>query len=118
MSHMSLEDGAATLASFCAQSVARDVKAFQADHVIACGGGRKNKAIMAMLGLHLDAEILTAEDFDWDGDMLEAQAFAYLAVRTVNGLPNSFPSTTGAPRPIIGGQLAYPSKSGRSLGGE
>lgn len=118
MSHMSLEDGAATLASFCAQSVARDVKAFQADHVIACGGGRKNKAIMAMLGLHLDADILTAEDFDWDGDMLEAQAFAYLAVRTVNGLPNSFPSTTGAPRPIIGGQLAYPSKSGRSLGGE
>jgi len=118
MAHLSLEDGAATLASFCAQSVAREIIAFQADKIIACGGGRKNRAIMAMLDLHLEAEVLSAEDVDWDGDMLEAQAFAYLAVRSVNGLPNSFPSTTGAPHPIIGGQIAYPSKSGRSLGGE
>ncbi len=105
---MSLEDGAATLASFCAQAVARDVQTFAADNVIVCGGGRKNPAIMAMLDMHIDADILSAEDVGWDGDMLEAQAFAYLAVRTLKGLPISFPETTGAPRPLPGGKVVYP----------
>ena len=118
MQNMSLEDGAATLASFCAQAVARDLNRFAADRVIVCGGGRKNPAIMEMLDMHIDADIVTAEKVGWNGDMLEAQAFAYLAVRTLKGLPISFPETTGAPHPLTGGSIAYPSKSGTSRGGE
>jgi len=110
---MSLEDGAATLASFCAHAVARDLALFNPDRVIVCGGGRKNPAIMGMLDMHTDAAVMSAEDVGWDGDMLEAQAFAYLAVRAVKGLPISFPQTTGAPRPMTGGTVVYPNTQTR-----
>ena len=118
LNEMSLQDGAATLASFTAQGVARDLAIFNANKVIVCGGGRKNPAIMAMLGMHIDADIVTAEQVGWDGDMLEAQAFAYLAVRTLKDLPISFPETTGASRPLTGGRIVYPSSSLGSRGGE
>lgn len=118
MDGMSLRDGAATLASFSVQSVARDLAKFDVETVVVCGGGRKNLAIMAMLELHIDAAVVIAEDVGWDGDMLEAQAFAYLAVRTLKGLPISFPETTGCPAPMTGGQIAYPSSSFGSRGGE
>ena len=108
MQELSLEDGAATLASFCAQAITQDLGRFNAETVIVCGGGRKNPAIMAMLDMHSEAKIVTAESVGWDGDMLEAQAFAYLAVRTLKGLPISFPETTGAPRPLTGGRIATP----------
>ena len=108
MEGLSLEDGAATLASFCAQSIARDLRRLEAKTVIVCGGGRKNPAIMAMLDVHCAANVVSAEHVGWDGDMLEAQAFAYLAVRTFKGLPISFPETTGALRPLRGGRIAYP----------
>ena len=108
ISNVDLENGAATLASFCAQAIAKDLRNVTPDKVVVCGGGRKNPAIMAMLGIHIDADILLAEDVGWDGDMLEAQAFAYLAVRTLKGLPISFPETTGAPEPMTGGRISYP----------
>jgi anhydro-N-acetylmuramic acid kinase len=104
----SLEDGAATLAAFCAQSIAAVLEAGHVDQVVVCGGGRRNPAIIAMLDIHTDSEVIRAEDVGWDGDMLEAQAFAYLAVRSVKNLPISFPSTTGAPAPKMGGQIIYP----------
>jgi len=63
---------------------------------------------MAMLDMHVDAEILSAEQVGWNGDMLEAQAFAYLAVRALKGLPISFPTTTGCPEPMTGGRIVYP----------
>ncbi len=115
---MSLEDGAATLASFCAQAVARDLKIFNADTVIVCGGGRKNPAIMAMLDMHISGQVVTAEHVGWNGDILEAQAFAYLAVRTLKDLPISFPETTGCPKPMTGGRVVYPSNNFISRGGE
>ena len=118
METMSLEDGAATLASLCAQAIARDLRRFNPKTVIVCGGGRKNSAIMAMLDMHSDAQVVTAEHIGWDGDMLEAQAFAYLAVRTLKGLPISFPQTTGATRPLTGGRVIYPSSNLGSRGGE
>lgn len=118
LSHMNLNDGAATLAGFCAQSIARDLRSFTPKTVIICGGGRKNPVIMDMLDMHLEADVITAEHVGWDGDMLEAQAFAYLAVRTLKGLPISFPKTTGAPKPMTGGRVVYPSSSGKSRGGE
>jgi anhydro-N-acetylmuramic acid kinase len=49
-----------------------------------------------------------AESAGWDSDAIEAQAFAYLAVRVVRGLPNSFPMTTGVPEPTVGGRIVYP----------
>lgn len=107
----SLQDGAATLAAFCAQSIARDLALGAVDYVVVCGGGRKNPAIMAMLDMHTEAKVVSAEDVAWNGDMLEAQAFAYLAVRSLKGLPISFPSTTGVPSPMTGGQVIYPEDS-------
>ncbi len=104
----SLEDGAATLASFCAQSIARDLKAFNPETIIICGGGRHNPAIMGMIDMHTAGKVMKAEDVGWDGDALEAQAFAYLAVRSVRGLPISFPGTTGVPKPMTGGVLVHP----------
>jgi anhydro-N-acetylmuramic acid kinase len=60
---------------------------------------------MAALARRLAARVQPAEAVGWDGDALEAQAFAYLAVRSVLGLPLSLPTTTGAPRPVRGGRL-------------
>ena len=57
MEGLSLENGAATLASFCAQSIARDLRRLEAETVIVCGGGRKNPATMAMLDVHCDANV-------------------------------------------------------------
>jgi len=105
---MTLEDGAATLASFCAQSIARDLQVFAPETIIVCGGGRHNPAIMGMLDMHTDGKVMSAEDVGWDGDALEAQAFAYLAVRTLKGLPISFPGTTGISHPMTGGVVARP----------
>ena len=51
---------------------------------------------------------MTAADLGWDGDALEAQAFAFLAVRSLRGLPLTFPGTTGVPRPMTGGRLSEP----------
>ncbi len=108
MKDMNVADGAATLASFCAQSIARDMQNFRPDTVIVCGGGRHNPALTGMLDMHIDANVVKAEDVGWNGDALEAQAFAFMAVRTLRGLPISFPGTTGVPKPIIGGVIAYP----------
>ena len=111
MKGMSVEDGAATLSAFCALSIARDLAAFQPETVIICGGGRHNQAIMQMLSIHCsEAPIKAAEDVGWNGDMLEAEAFAFLAVRVMNGLPISFPQTTGVAKPLCGGQIALASK--------
>jgi anhydro-N-acetylmuramic acid kinase len=64
---------------------------------------------MRMLAERLDpARIETAHDAGWSIDSLEAQAFAYLAVRSLRGLPITFPGTTGVPRPLTGGVLARP----------
>jgi anhydro-N-acetylmuramic acid kinase len=69
------------------------------------GGGRRNPAIMQALKSVLAAPVDPVESVGWDGDALEAQAFAYLALRAIDGLPITFPRTTGAPRPLAGGTL-------------
>lgn len=109
----SLQDGAATLAAFCALSVKATLSqlAQVPDQVIVCGGGRKNKTIMNILRAELSCPVKTSENVGWRGDFIEAEAFAYLAVRTLRGLPISFPETTGAPKPMTGGQIAIPTKA-------
>ena len=102
-----LEDGAATLTEMTAAAVAAAVRYFPAPPLewLVCGGGRRNPVLMEALRQRLGASVRPVEQLGWDGDALEAQAFAYLAVRSVRGLPLSLPSTTGVPRPISGGRL-------------
>jgi anhydro-N-acetylmuramic acid kinase len=104
---LSLEDGAATLTEMTAAAVASAVRHFPEPPLewLVCGGGRRNPALMEALRRRLGASVRPVEQVGWDGDALEAQAFAYLAVRSVRGLPLSLPSTTGVCRPISGGRL-------------
>jgi anhydro-N-acetylmuramic acid kinase len=107
--NLSAEDGAATLTAFTARAAARarDHLPEQPDTWIVCGGGRHNPTLMRDLRAALsNTSVITAEDAGWRGDFIEAEAFAYLAVRALRGLPISFPKTTGAPRPLSGGTLS------------
>jgi anhydro-N-acetylmuramic acid kinase len=76
--------------------------------VLVTGGGRRNKTLMAGLARALDCPVKPVEAVGLNGDMLEAQAFAYLAVRAARGLPLSSPQTTGVPHPVSGGLIATP----------
>jgi anhydro-N-acetylmuramic acid kinase len=74
---------------------------------IVAGGGARNRTLLAMLAARLaPAAVETADEVGWSADALEAQAFGYLAVRSLKGLPLTFPTTTGVPRPLTGGVLA------------
>jgi anhydro-N-acetylmuramic acid kinase len=107
---LSPADGAATLAAFAAHAVAAAVPHLPAAPLrwVVCGGGRHNPAIMRALAQALGAPVGTAEDEGWDGDAIEAQAFGFLAARSLRGLPLSLPGTTGVPRPMPGGRVALP----------
>lgn len=110
MDDLSVEDGAATLAAFTTLAVVYTLNDMREKprSLIVCGGGRHNKAMIWMLREHLQASVKTAEEVGWNSDAIEAQAFAYLAVRAKWKLPISFPTTTGAPKPMTGGVLAEP----------
>jgi anhydro-N-acetylmuramic acid kinase len=104
-------NGAATLTALTAGAVARIVPHLPrapASWIVA-GGGARNPTLMRMLAERLaPATVESAHDVGWSIDSLEAQAFAYLGVRSLRGLPLTFPGTTGAPRPLTGGVLAKP----------
>jgi len=104
---LSPADGAATLTAFTAASLARAREHFpdSAETWIVSGGGRHNKTLMAMLRARVNAPAISAEDAGWDGDALEAQGFAYLAMRSKRGLPLSLPTTTGVKQPMTGGKF-------------
>lgn len=103
-------DAAATLTHAAAAAVAAGVRLLpQAPElVLVCGGGRHNGAMMAALAARLPARVAPVEEAGLDGDMLEAQAFGWLAVRVLYGLPISGPGTTGAPGPVCGGRISHP----------
>ncbi len=113
---MELADGARTLAAVSAQAI---LKAHE--HLpeppklwIVCGGGRKNPHIVGDLrdgAAKAGAEVILAEDAGLDGDSMEAEAWAYLAVRSLKGLPLTFPTTTGCSAAVTGGILAKPYRS-------
>ena len=107
---LTTENGAATLTAFTAEVIA-----FARQHVpkdpalwVICGGGRHNPALMAELGRRIPGQVLPAEAVGWRGDDIEAEAFAYLAIRSLDGVPLSWPSTTGVPHPLTGGIAFYP----------
>jgi anhydro-N-acetylmuramic acid kinase len=106
-----IEDGAATLTALTAAAVARIVAHLPRPPAtfIVAGGGARNPTLLRMLAERLaPARVETAHAVGWSIDSLEAQAFAFLAVRSLRGLPITFPETTGAPQPMTGGVLAKP----------
>jgi anhydro-N-acetylmuramic acid kinase len=106
--HLSVADGAATLTAFTAASIARAREHFpeQPQVWVVCGGGRRNRTLMTMLAGDVDSAVVPAEAAGCDGDSVEAEAWAYMAVRSLRGLPITFPGTTGVPAPTCGGVLA------------
>jgi anhydro-N-acetylmuramic acid kinase len=111
IAQMSTNDGAATLTAITAAAVAQSIEVLPHSPLswIVAGGGTRNPVLMRMLTERLaPAPVETAADVGWSADALEAQAFGYLAVRTVKGLPLTFPTTTGVPHPLAGGVLVRP----------
>lgn len=104
---LSVEDGAATLAAFTAASVARGLSHLPQPPLrcLVCGGGRHNATLMTLLTQHLNMPVEAVEAVGWNGDHLEAEAFAFLAARAVRGLPLSLPGTTGVRIAVSGGRL-------------
>lgn len=105
--HLSPEDGAATLTAFTVHAVAAALRLLpqQPVQMVVCGGGRKNAAIMDGLTRITNMAVINSDALGWNGDAIEAEAFAYLAVRSVDGKPCSFPETTGVSAPMTGGML-------------
>ena len=100
---LSLEDGAATLTEFTASILSTkkiDNKAY------ICGGGRKNLFLLDSIRKKISSEIKLIDELGIDGDFVESQAFAYLAIRSYLELPISFPETTGANKACNGGIIA------------
>ncbi len=107
----SVPDGAATLSALTVQAVSRIVPFLPAKPKawVVAGGGARNRTLMKMLGERLTpASVETADDVGWSADALEAQAFAFLAVRALNKLPYTFPTTTGVKKPMTGGVVVRP----------
>lgn len=104
---LSLEDGAATLTAFTAAAVGKafDLLPQRPTRLIVCGGGRRNPALMQMLEQRAGVKAVNADAVGWRGDAIEAECFGFLAVRALRALPISFPSTTGVPVPMTGGQV-------------
>ena len=103
-------DAAATLAAAAAAAVTLGAAHFPAPvaRVLVTGGGRRNPVLMEMIAQGLGVPVEPVEAAGLDGDMLEAQAFAHLAVRVTRGLPTSFPGTTGVAAPVGGGEVSTP----------
>jgi len=109
---LSLEDGVATLTDFTASIIGQELSSTIIDsnqkikEVLICGGGRKNKVLLKKIkkNLHNNINLKLIDDYNVNGDFIESQAFAYLAVRSMMKLPISFPCTTGCKYPSIGGK--------------
>jgi anhydro-N-acetylmuramic acid kinase len=109
LANKSNEDGAATLTAVTAAAIASALTLLpkKPARFIAAGGGTRNPTLMAMIARRLaPVPVETADRVGWSGDALEAQAVAYLAVRSLRGLPLTFPTTTGVKTPLTGGVLA------------
>jgi len=104
---LSAEDGAATLVAFTAGAIACacDLMPSRPERWIACGGNRLNATLVDAISQAVGSDVVTAEEVGWDGDAIEAEAFAYLAIRSSMGLALSLPTTTGVSAPATGGAL-------------
>jgi anhydro-N-acetylmuramic acid kinase len=107
LENLSVADGAATLALLTARCVERGLKLLGKTPLLmlVTGGGRHHPLLMRWLQESAHCPVQPVEAVGWNGDALEAEAFAYLAARHIRGLPLSLPSTTGVPMPMTGGKL-------------
>ncbi|MGL4312276.1 MAG: anhydro-N-acetylmuramic acid kinase [Paracoccaceae bacterium] len=110
VARLSDADAATTLTLAAARAVLRGAEHFpqMPAQVLVTGGGRHNATLMAMLAQALPCNVEPVETVGLDGDMLEAQAFGYLAVRVLRGLPTSCPTTTGVAAAVGGGTISSP----------
>ena len=105
---LSFEDGLATLSAFTLASLLAGIRLTGAEPrtVVLAGGGRHNAFLVAQIKSALaPAKVVLAEDLGWRGGAIEAEAFAYMAARSLRGLPISFPGTTGVKTPLTGGKI-------------
>ena len=109
---LSLENGAATISSFTAKLIANGMSYSHGKHHsekykwLVCGGGRKNKFLLESIKKNFEQiSIEPIDQYEIDGDFVESQAFAYLAIRSFLKLPISFPETTGCKAPTVGGVI-------------
>ena len=110
---LSLEDGVTTITDFTASIISEELSLslknskVKIQNILLCGGGRKNKALLKKIKESLlpDINLKLIDDYKLDGDFIESQAFAFLAIRSVQQLPISFPNTTGCKTPCVGGEL-------------
>ena len=114
---LSLEDACRTLEAFTADSIVNSIDFFRHNvptHWILSGGGWLNPVIKQELDVRLkrkinpEVRIMTADEAGWNSEAMEAQIFAYLAVRSLQNLPISTPGTTRVPRPLTGGLIHQP----------
>ena len=109
---LSLEDGAATITDFTAKLISNGMNFInnknnsQKSKWLVCGGGRKNKYLLESIKSNFDDINLNSIDqYEFDGDFIESQAFAFLAIRSLKGMPISFPNTTRCKKSVTGGVL-------------
>ena len=110
---LSLEDGAATLTNFTANIIGEELTSSilnfdnKVKDILICGGGRKNKTLIKKIkeNISLNLNLKLIDDYKIDGDFIESQAFAFLAIRSILKLPISFPNTTGCAKPCTGGEI-------------
>ena len=110
---LSLEDGVATLTEFTGSIIGQELSSIIKDskqniqNILLCGGGRKNKVLLKKIKKNLtkNIDLTLIDDYKINGDFIESQAFAFLAVRSLKNLPISFPNTTGCKKPTEGGIL-------------
>ncbi len=105
---LSLKDGAATLTEYTSEILFEQLKISHdgpEENIILSGGGRKNEFLVKKIENKINIPLKLIDDFGIDGDFIESQAFAYLAIRSYHNLPISFPETTGVSKPCLGGVL-------------
>jgi len=103
------EDGAALLTAFTAAAVGLGLDRLpkRPTKLIVCGGGRRNPVLMQALSDRANVDVVLSDDIGLRGDMVEAECFAFLAVRALRGQTISFPGTTGVLAPTTGGRIAF-----------
>jgi anhydro-N-acetylmuramic acid kinase len=104
------EEAIATLTAFTAESLRAATKLLPKPPKlwVIAGGGALNPTLITMISNRTNAKVVIADDLGWPAQLMEAQAWAYLAVRSLKGLPLTFPSTTGVPTPLTGGIVSNP----------
>lgn len=110
---LAFEDAVATLTAFTAETIALGLRLAEAPvtTLVVAGGGARNGTLMRMIAARTNARVIAAGEAGFDADFLEAQAFGYLAVRRLKGLPGSYPGTTGVREPVVAGDVVEPQQS-------